>query len=162
MCTGSTPWENDGMSSWTLNAHLGNGPAANSIPLPELTRVKPLSTPYDDIEPLDMGWTNAGHMRVVWSDGRESTYTPALLRSICPCAECQGTHGGPPKAFNILTSNQVHGATRQIQITSVEPIGNYAICFHWGDGHKDGIYTWSFLRLNCPGEAAAATGGSAQ
>ncbi len=144
------------MSSWTLNAHSGNGPGANSIPLPDLTRVNTLSSPYDDIEPLDMGWTDAGQMSVSWSDGRASVYSPALLRSICPCAECQGTHGGPPKAFQILSTTQLQGAARQTQITAVEPVGHYAVCFHWGDGHNDGIYTWSYLRQNCPQESALA------
>ncbi|MBD89174.1 MAG: hypothetical protein CL940_02415 [Deltaproteobacteria bacterium] len=107
-----------------------------------------------------MGWTETGQMRVSWSDGHTSVYTPPFLRSICPCAECQGTHGGPPKAFQILTPTQVQGADRQTQIMSVEPVGSYAICFHWGDGHKDGIYTWSYLRQSCPMSAAVAPGGN--
>ena len=146
------------LGSWRvpLNAELmlENIPSTNSIPLPDLTRVTTLSSSYDDIEPTDMGWTHTGDVSVSWSDGRDSTYTPALLRSICPCAGCQGTHGGPPKAFQILTANQVQGAARQIEITSVEPVGHYAVCFHWGDGHSDGIYTWSYLRRNCPAEHA--------
>ena len=144
------------MSPRTLNAHSGNAPCTNSIPLPDLTRVNTLSSPYDDIEPLDMSWTAAGQMRVSWSDGRDSIYQPAFLRSICPCAECQGTHGGPPKAFQILSSSQLQGAAKQTQIVSVEPMGHYAVCFQWGDGHNDGIYTWSYLRENCPLESTVS------
>jgi DUF971 family protein len=119
-----------------------------------------LSTPYDDIEPQDIRWTDSGEVVIAWTDDHESTYTPALLRSICPCAGCQGTHGGPPKAFNILSATQVAGGHRQIEVTGVEPVGHYALCFHWGDGHHDGIYTWSYLRRNCPGTPTSPPGGS--
>ncbi len=99
-----------------------------------------------------MAWTATGDAAITWSDGHESVYAPALLRRICPCAECKGTHGGPPKAFNILTAQQVSGAPRQIQIEGVEPMGHYAVAFRWGDGHKEGIYSWPYLRSECPCE----------
>ena len=54
-----------------------------------------------------MGWTDEGHARITWSDEHVSTYEPAHLRRICPCADCRGTHGAPPKAFNILTPKQL-------------------------------------------------------
>ena len=47
---------------------------------------------------------------------------------------------------------------------SAEPVGKYAIKFHWNDGHELGIYSWQFLRDVCPCEectgnrAAAKTG----
>ncbi len=105
---------------------------------------------FEDIRPDDMGWTEAGEARIAWTDGHVSQFTPALLRKICPCADCKGTHGGPPKAFNILSARQVQGAPRQIHIERVEPIGHYAIAFTWGDGHKEGIYSFSYLRDQCP------------
>jgi DUF971 family protein len=103
-----------------------------------------------DIEPTDMGWTASGHAKIVWSDGHESVFEPAYLRKICPCAECKGTHGTPPKAFVILNPQKVRSAPRQVVIDRVEPVGNYAIAFTWGDGHREGIYTWSLLRSECP------------
>ncbi len=109
-----------------------------------------MSTDFCDIRPSELGWTTEGHARFVWSDGHTSAYTPARLREICPCAECRGTHGTKPKAFVILTPQQVRSAPRQIVIERVEPVGNYAIAFNWGDGHKEGIYTWPFLREQCP------------
>lgn len=108
---------------------------------------------YADIVPKDLGWTPEGHARIVWSDGHESVFEPAHLRRMCPCAECKGSHGGPPKAFKILTTQQVRSAPRQIVIERVEPIGNYAMAFTWGDGHKEGIYTWPLLRDECPCDA---------
>jgi len=106
-----------------------------------------------DIEPTDMGWTPSGHAKIAWSDGHESVFEPAYLRKICPCAECKGTHGTPPKAFVILSPQKVRSAPRQVVIDRVEPVGNYAIAFTWGDGHREGIYTWSLLRSECPCDA---------
>lgn len=107
------------------------------------------------IEPLEMGWTAEGHARIVWSDGHASEYTPAQLRKMCPCADCRGAHGGPPKAFVILNPAKLRSAPRQVVIDRVEPVGNYAIAFTWGDGHREGIYTWSLLRNECSCEACA-------
>lgn len=109
-----------------------------------------MSGRFDDVEPVEMGWTDAGDASIDWSDGHSSEYPLALLRRICPCAECKGTHGGPPKAFNILNAQQVSGAPRQIVLEGVEPMGHYAIAFRWGDGHKEGIYSWPYLRSECP------------
>jgi len=107
----------------------------------------------ENIEPRDLGWTPEGHATIAWSDGHVSTYEPAYLRKICPCAECKGTHGTPPKAFTILSPKQIRSAPRQVVIEQVEPVGNYAIAFTWGDGHREGIYTWPMLRAECPCEA---------
>jgi DUF971 family protein len=102
--------------------------------------------PYADLTPDRLAWTSEGHMDITWSDGHRSIFTPEHLRAICPCAECMGTHGTPPKAFNILTDRQVQGAAVKTVIRAVTPVGHYAIAFTWGDGHDDGIYTWSYLR----------------
>jgi DUF971 family protein len=103
--------------------------------------------------PRDLGWTASGDVRIVWDDGHESEFQPATLRRICPCAECRGSHGGPPKAFVILAPSKVRAAPRQTVIEKVEPVGNYAIAFTWGDGHREGIYSWRLLRAECPCDA---------
>ncbi len=105
---------------------------------------------FQDIEPAALAWTSEGAAKVTWSDGHESVYSPALLRKVCPCAECKGTHGGPPAAFNILSTGQVTGAVRQLIVDSVEPVGHYAFALTWGDGHREGIYSWPYLRSECP------------
>ena len=107
----------------------------------------------EDIEPVDMSWTDTGDASITWSDGHRSTYAPAWLRRNCPCAECTGSHGTTPKAFKVLSSAQVQGAPRQVLIEAVKPVGNYAIAFTWGDGHAEGIYSWSFLRARCQCDA---------
>lgn len=111
-----------------------------------------------DIEPVEMAWTEAQEASITWSDGHSSLYPLALLRSICPCAECRGTHTGVPKAFHIVKDSQLVGAGRQLELVSVEPVGNYAIAFSWGDGHKEGIYSWRHLRQSCPCPGCSGSG----
>lgn len=101
---------------------------------------------FRQVEPTELGWTPAGHVALTFDDGHAATFSPELLRAICPCAECRGTHTGQPKAFNVLSSAKLQGAARQTVIDRVEPVGSYALAFFWGDGHKDGIYTWTYLR----------------
>jgi DUF971 family protein len=109
-----------------------------------------LSDHFDSVTPEELAWSDEGAMAVTWSDGRSASYEPEYLRSICPCAECRGTHGTPKKAFHILSAAQVQGADQETEIVGVEPVGHYALLFHWGDGHKDGIYAWSYLRAMSP------------
>lgn len=109
-----------------------------------------LRSQFKDIEPEELAWTEAGEMFVRFSDGHEATYSRELLRAICPCAECRGTHGGPPKAFNIISPSKMANAAKQTVIESVEPAGNYALVFTWGDGHREGIYSWTYLRALSP------------
>lgn len=119
--------------------------------------------PFDSVEPVDLAWKDVPEgrgriMAISWSDGHHSTYKPSYLRKICPCAECKGTHTGKPKAFNILNARQAAGIHREIEIVSVEPVGNYAIAFAWGDGHREGIYSWSYLRAMSPEQESARKG----
>ena len=109
-----------------------------------------LSDHFRHVTPEDLQWRADGAMLVEWSDGRKAVYEPEYLRSICPCAECRGTHGTPKKAFHILSAAQVQTAERQTEIVGVEPVGHYALLFRWGDGHKDGIYSWPYLRALSP------------
>ncbi|PIE19059.1 MAG: hypothetical protein CSA66_03215 [Proteobacteria bacterium] len=101
---------------------------------------------YAKVDVTSLDWTADGHVLIAFDDGHEAELTPEFLRAICPCAECRGTHGTPPKAFNILSSGKLDKAAEQTTIKKVEPVGSYAFAITWGDGHKDGIYTWIYLR----------------
>jgi len=98
------------------------------------------------VEPADLAWTDGGALSIAFDDGASGEFSPELLRAICPCAECRGLHGTPPKAFNVLSSAKVKTAALQTIIEEVQPVGNYALAITWGDGHKEGIYTWTYLR----------------
>lgn len=80
----------------------------------------------------------ARRMEIDWSDGVTSAFHHRILRGFCPCAHCQGHHG--PVGWVDAAE------TADLNLTSVEPVGHYAVKLAWGDGHNTGIYTFRFLR----------------
>lgn len=64
------------------------------------------------------------------------SYPAEYLRVESPSAEVQG-HS---PAERVIVPGK-----RMVGIGSVDPIGHYAICIHFDDGHDTGIYTWEFL-----------------
>jgi len=58
------------------------------------------------------------------------------LRVFSPSAEVRG-HGNQEM---ILV-----GGKSQIQVTDIEPVGQYAIKLSFDDGHDSGLYTWQTL-----------------
>ena len=90
--------------------------------------------------------TSATEFAFSWDDGHEESVSVKRLRDACPCAGCKGEtilgqHYGPsPIDFD---------APGRYELVSAVPVGNYALRFSWGDGHKDGIYSWEVLRPLC-------------
>ena len=62
--------------------------------------------------------------------------TSEFLRVYSPSAEVRG-HG---PGQEILQLNK-----QDVSISSLVPMGNYAIAIHFSDGHSTGIYSWSYL-----------------
>ena len=58
------------------------------------------------------------------------------LRVYSPSAEVRG-HG---PGHETLQLNK-----QDVTISSLVPMGNYAIAIHFSDGHTTGIYSWSYL-----------------
>lgn len=75
---------------------------------------------------------------IEWADGHKGVYPHEVLRGYCPCAGCQG-HSGDIRF--------VPGGDTSIR--TIEPVGDYALHFAWGDGHDTGIYTFRYLRALC-------------
>jgi Mrp family chromosome partitioning ATPase/DUF971 family protein len=93
----------------------------------------------ETLEPADIVHLAEGKLlQVVWTDGHQSEYPLEYLRGWCPCAECQG-HGG--------TRHFVRAPTAEL--AGWEPVGRYAVCFRWQDGHATGIYSYRYLRELC-------------
>ena len=63
-----------------------------------------------------------------------------FLRVYSPSAEVRG-HG---RGQEVLQTGM-----RTIEITAIEPVGNYAIRPIFSDGHDSGIYSWDFLHSLC-------------
>jgi DUF971 family protein len=59
-----------------------------------------------------------------------------LLRVESPSAEVKG-HGPGQETLQ--------WGKRDVTITRIEPVGNYAVRLHFSDGHNTGIYTWTYL-----------------
>ena len=78
-------------------------------------------------------------LQIKWADGHTSRHRLDVLRSLCPCAQCQGHH--PSQSLN-LTPEQF----TNIRITDLAAVGSYAYTIVWSDGHNTGIYTLAFLR----------------
>lgn len=66
--------------------------------------------------------------------------TAEYLRVFSPSAEVRG-HG---KGQEVLQLNK-----QNVQITAIEPQGNYAIRILFNDGHDSGIYSWHYLHELC-------------
>jgi DUF971 family protein len=63
-----------------------------------------------------------------------------FLRVYSPSAEVRG-HG---QGQEVLQTGM-----RTIEISAIEPVGNYAIRPVFSDGHDSGIYSWDFLHSLC-------------
>ncbi|WP_310636697.1 DUF971 domain-containing protein [Delftia acidovorans] len=75
-------------------------------------------------------------LEVAYSDGASFRIPFELLRVYSPSAEVQG-HG---PGQEVLQTGK-----REVSITGIEPVGNYAIKPFFSDGHESGLYTWEYL-----------------
>ena len=73
---------------------------------------------------------------VRFDNGKSFSLSAELLRVESPSAEVQG-HGPGQKTTPF--------GKRDILISSIEPVGNYAIRIGFSDGHNTGIFSWSTL-----------------
>ena len=100
--------------------------------------------PKQDPEPLPTEIRRLAddrRLRITWSDGHVGEYDYRYLRGYCPCAACQG---------HTAEAIRFHPPERDVAPWTIEPVGNYAVSFHWSDGHGTGIYRFDFLRRLCP------------
>jgi DUF971 family protein len=89
--------------------------------------------------PQPTGLTVRKQSRVVeieFDSGAAFSLPFELLRVYSPSAEVRG-HG--PGQETLQTGQ------RNVEIVSVEPIGNYAIKPVFSDGHDTGIFSWDYL-----------------
>ncbi len=73
---------------------------------------------------------------VRFDNGKSFSLSAELLRVESPSAEVQG-HGPGQKTTPF--------GKRDILISSIEPVGNYAIRIGFSDGHNTGIFSWNTL-----------------
>ncbi|MFL9926727.1 DUF971 domain-containing protein [Herbaspirillum lusitanum] len=75
-------------------------------------------------------------MEVEFDDGVMFSLPFELLRVYSPSAEVRG-HGQGQETLQT--------GKREVEISGVEPVGNYGIKPLFSDGHVSGIYTWDYL-----------------
>ena len=75
-------------------------------------------------------------LEVTFSDGAEFRIPFELMRVYSPSAEVQG-HG---PGQEVLQTGK-----RQVELTGLEPVGNYAVQPSFSDGHATGIFSWDYL-----------------
>jgi len=75
-------------------------------------------------------------LEVGFADGSVFRLPFELMRIYSPSAEVQG-HG---PGQEVLQTGK-----RQVDIVSLEPVGNYAVKPTFSDGHDTGIYSWDYL-----------------
>ena len=71
-----------------------------------------------------------------WPDGAQFRIPFELLRVYSPSAEVQG-HG---PGQEVLQTGK-----REVELTELEPVGNYAVQPTFSDGHNSGIFSWDYL-----------------
>lgn len=75
-------------------------------------------------------------LEIKFDDGAEFEMSCEYLRVFSPSAEVQG-HGPGEGVLQVDKED--------VNIKSIEPVGNYAIQLSFDDGHNTGIYSWETL-----------------
>ena len=75
-------------------------------------------------------------LEITFSDGAHYRIPFELMRIYSPSAEVQG-HG---PGQEILQTGK-----REVELTALESIGNYAVQPTFSDGHDTGIFSWDYL-----------------
>lgn len=91
--------------------------------------MKPISISIEDKELL-----------IKWDDDFFQRIKLVNLRYHCPCAFCEKERMDKRDTFIPLYLD------KQISISGIKTIGNYALKIIWEDGHDGGIYEFGYLR----------------
>ncbi len=80
--------------------------------------------------------TQSRVLEIAFDSGENFSLPFEFLRVYSPSAEVRG-HGAGQE---ILQTGK-----REVLMTALEPVGNYAVQPHFSDGHNTGIYSWDYL-----------------
>ena len=88
-------------------------------------------------QPTDIKLRTASRLlEVHFDDGSHFELPFEYLRVFSPSAEVRG-HGGGEGVLQL--------GKEKVGISSIEPVGNYALRLFFDDGHNTGLYSWSVL-----------------
>ena len=87
--------------------------------------------------PTEIKLRNKSRLLVLtFEDGSSFDYTFEYLRVHSPSAEVVG-HGPGQETLQV--------GKEDVMITSMDPVGHYAIRLVFDDGHDTGLYSWTYL-----------------
>lgn len=75
-------------------------------------------------------------LEIAFSDGERYSLSFEFLRIHSPSAEVRG-HGPGQETLQVGKKN--------VDITQIEPVGQYAVALIFSDGHDSGIYSWDYF-----------------
>jgi DUF971 family protein len=79
-------------------------------------------------------------LELVYSDNERYSLSCEYLRVQSPSAEVRG-HG--------VGNAVLQTGKKDVAITTINPVGNYALQLSFDDGHDSGIYSWTYLEQLC-------------
>jgi DUF971 family protein len=82
----------------------------------------------------------SGTLELVYAGANKFELSCEFLRVYSPSAEVRG-HGAGQEVLQTGKKN--------VKITAIKPVGNYAVQLVFDDGHDTGIYSWDYLRELC-------------
>ena len=89
------------------------------------------------VRPTDIKLHQKSHvLEIAFDDGSHFNFPCEYLRVYSPSAEVRG-HGPGQEVLQLGKEN--------VNITHIDPVGTYAVCLHFDDGHNTGIYSWDWL-----------------
>lgn len=75
-------------------------------------------------------------LEIAFDDGQSFELPCEYLRVYSPSAEVRG-HSPSQAVLQVGKEN--------VNVTAIEPMGNYAVKLVFDDGHDTGLYTWDYL-----------------
>lgn len=75
-------------------------------------------------------------LEVAFDDGKRFELPCEYLRVYSPSAEVRG-HGPGQETLQV--------GKKDVEITDIQPVGQYAVVLVFSDGHDSGIYSWDYL-----------------
>lgn len=91
----------------------------------------------DSPRPIDIRLHKTSKLlEIKFDDNTECMLSCEFLRVYSPSAEVRG-HGAGQEVLQT--------GKEDVNITGIEPIGNYAVRLTFTDGHNTGLYSWDYL-----------------
>lgn len=87
--------------------------------------------------PVDIRLHRASRLlEIKFDNNTECMLSCEFLRVYSPSAEVRG-HGAGQETLQVNKED--------VNITAIEPVGNYAVKLVFSDGHDTGLYSWDYL-----------------